>query len=226
MNIQHLTFSVLLMREIKIAFRSPQQLFLPVLFCCLVVLIFPLGLSPSPALLSSIAPGIIWVALMLAILLSLDNLFRKDLEDGFIETLFFSPRSLPTLLAGKVFGQWLVTSLPIICISIILAGTLGLPGSCFPTLLLSLLMGTLSLTFIGAISAALTAGLQQNGMLMTLLILPMYIPILIFGSNAIQNAALGTSSAPQLYMLSALLVLTLTLAPIAISASLRIGLAQ
>ena len=87
-------------------------------------------------------------------------------------------------------------------------------------------MGTLSLTFIGAISAALTAGLQQNGMLMTLLILPMYIPILIFGSNAIQNAALGTSSAPQLYMLSALLVLTLTLAPIAISASLRIGLAQ
>ncbi|MEH6503513.1 MAG: heme exporter protein B [Cycloclasticus sp.] len=221
-----LSFFILLQREFTIASRCTQQFLLPVFFFCLVVLLFPLGLSPSPELIQTIAPGIIWVATLLAVLFSLDNLFLEDFEDGFIELLIFSPCSLPVLLAGKVSGLWLIIIAPLLAISALLSVFLGLPVESLSTLMISLLLGTPILMFVGAIAAALTTGTQQNSMLSTLLILPLYIPVLIFASSAVQNAATGLSASPQLYMLSALLVLTLTLAPVAISSALKIGLSQ
>lgn len=220
------SFFILMQREFKIASRSVQQFLLPISFFSLVVLLFPLGLNPSPQLLQTIAPGILWVAALLAILLSLDNLFREDYEDGFLELLVLSPRLLALLLAGKVAGQWLIIILPLLLIASLFGIFLGLPNHSLGTLLISLLIGTPCLMLIGAIAAALTVGLQQSSVLITLLLLPLYLPVLIFGSSAVQHASTGLSSNPQLYMLSSLLILTLTLAPLAMSAAIKISLSQ
>jgi heme exporter protein B len=193
------------------------------LFFILVVSLFPLGIGPSPQLLATIAPGVIWVAALLATLLSMERLFRSDFEDGALEHLLLSPHSLPLLVLAKVSAHWLVTGLPLLLVSPLLGVLLQLPASAIRALPLTLLLGTPALSLIGAIGVALTVSLRRGGVLLTLLVLPLYVPVLIFGTAAVAAAGAGLPTTGQLALLGALLALALTLAPLATAAGLRIG---
>lgn len=219
-------FWALLRRDLLLAFRHRGELANPLLFFIIVITLFPIGISPQPKTLALIAPGVIWVAALLATLLSLDSLFRSDFEDGTLEQLVLSPHSLSLLVLAKVLAHWLVSGLPLIIISPILAYALFLPTDAYPALLLSLLLGTPILSLIGSIGVALTVGLRRGGMLLSLLILPLYIPILIFAASAVNVAADGFNFSGQLYLLSALLALAITLSPFATAAALRISLSS
>ncbi|WP_423911057.1 heme exporter protein CcmB [Candidatus Spongiihabitans sp.] len=211
-------------RDVAIAFRHFNEIFHPALFFIITVSLFPLAISPQPMFLQKLAPGIIWVAALLATLLALDGIFRSEYEDGTLELLVLSPHPLPILVVAKVCSHWLITGLPLILIAMGLGIMLNLPGSAFLAMLLSLLLGTPAMSMIGAIGAALTVGLRKSGVLLTLIIIPLYLPVLIFGSSAIQAAALQTNWAGQIYLLAAILILCLTLAPFAIAAAVRISL--
>ncbi|MGV6858692.1 MAG: heme exporter protein CcmB [bacterium] len=220
------SFIDLLKRDLIIAFRNRQEALNPLLFFVLVVLLFPLGVGPSPKLLLTIAPGIIWVAALLSALLSLDSLFRSDYDDGSLELMVLSPLPLPALVVAKVFAHWLMSAIPVLLMAPFLAISLGMPGDVIGLLLLTLLLGTPVLSFIGAIGVALTVGLKKSGMLLALLVLPLYVPVLIFGANALDVAMTGLPVSGQIYIMAALLVLSMTLAPLAIAAALRMGLSQ
>lgn len=196
------------------------------MFFVLVVLLFPLGIGPSPNLLLTISPGIIWVAALLSALLSLDSLFRADYDDGSLELMVLSPLPLPILVIARILAHWLLSATPILLMAPILAISLGMPGSVLGLLMLTLLLGTPVLSFVGAIGVALTVGLRKSGMLLALLVLPLYVPILIFGANAVDMAMAGLPVAGQLYIMGALLILSITLAPLAIAAALRMGLSE
>ena len=214
----------LMQRDLLLAFRHRAELVNPLLFFIIVVSLFPLGITPDKSTLQTIAPGILWVAALLATLISLDGIFREDLEDGSLEQLVLNPRPLGLLLLVKVFAHWLVTSLPLILVAPLLALLLFLPTEIWGSLLLTLLLGTPILSLIGGIGVALTVGLRKGGVLLSLLVLPLYIPVLIFGANALQNASYGMPITGQLYILAAMLVLALTLAPLAMAAAIRITL--
>ncbi|HWP00749.1 MAG TPA: heme exporter protein CcmB [Methylococcus sp.] len=216
-------FLAILQRDLLLAFRHRGELANPLLFFLIVVTLYPLGVSPDPELLRKIAPGVIWIAALLAALLSLENLFRSDFEDGSLEQLLLSPKPLPLLVLAKVLAHWLVSGLPMLLLAPVLALLLAMPGAAALTLEITLAIGTPLLSLIGAIGVALTVGLRRGGILLTLLILPLYIPVLIFATNAIAAASAGMPVEGQLYFLAALLVLALTLAPIAVAASLRIS---
>lgn len=218
------TFLVIVSTNIAIAFRHFNAVFHPLLFFIIIVSLFPLAISPEPIFLQKLAPGIIWVAALLATLLALDGIFRSEYEDGTLELLVLSPHPLSVLVTAKVCAHWLITGLPLILIAILLAIMLNLPASAFSAMLLSLLLGTPAMSMIGAIGAALTVGVRKSGVLLTLIIMPLYVPILIFGSSAIQAAALQTPWSGQIYLLAAILVLCLTLAPFAIATALKISL--
>ena len=210
-------------RDLKMAIRRRSELLNPLLFFILVVSLFPLGVGPGPQLLQEIAPGVIWVAALLATLLSMERLFRSDFEDGALEQLLLSPHALSLLVLAKVFAHWLVTGLPLILVSPLLGLLLHLPPEGIIALPVTLLVGTPALSLIGAIGVALTVGLRRGGVLLTLLILPLYVPVLIFGTAAVAAAAAGLPIAGQLALLGALLALALTLAPFATAAGLRIS---
>ena len=210
-------------RDLKMAIRRRSELLNPLLFFILVVSLFPLGVGPGPQLLQEIAPGVIWVAALLATLLSMERLFRSDFEDGALEQLLLSPHALSLLVLAKVFAHWLVTGLPLILVSPLLGLLLHLPPEGIIALPVTLLLGTPALSLVGAIGVALTVGLRRGGVLLTLLILPLYVPVLIFGTAAVAAAAAGLSIAGQLALLGALLALALTLAPFATAAGLRIS---
>lgn len=216
-------FVVLLRRDLLLGFRHRSELANPLLFFVLVVSLFPLGVGPELDLLRKLAPGVIWVAALLATLLSLDAIFRSDFEDGALEQLLVSARPLPVLVLAKVLAHWLVTGLPLLLIAPLLGVLLALPGGALGALLLTLALGTPVLSLVGAIGVALTVGLRKGGALLSLLVLPLYIPVLIFGANAVATAASGLPITGQLYVLAALLVLALTLAPFAAAAALRIS---
>lgn len=216
-------FFTLLQKELRLAFRKPGELINPLLFFVLVVTLFPLGVGPAPQLLTTLGPGVIWVAALLATLLALDRLFYSDFEDGALEQLLLQPHPLSLLALAKIISHWLVTGLPLVVLSPLLAVLLNLPPSAIPVLLLSLLLGTPTLSIVGAIGAALTVGLKRGGLLLTLLVLPLYIPVLIFGSGAVQAASVDLNTTGQLYILVAMLILALTLAPFAIAAALRVS---
>jgi heme exporter protein B len=216
-------FLAILQRDLLLAFRHRGELANPLLFFLIVVTLYPLGVSPDPELLGKIAPGVIWIAALLAALLSLESLFRSDFEDGSLEQLLLSPQPLPLLVLAKVLAHWLVSGLPMLLLAPVLAVLLAMPGAAACTLEITLAIGTPLLSLIGAIGVALTVGLRRGGILLTLLILPLYIPLLIFATNAVAAASAGMPVEGQLYFLAALLVLALTLAPIAIAASLRIS---
>lgn len=216
-------FLGVLRRDLQLAIRSRNELINPLLFFILVVSLFPLGIGPGPRLLAQIAPGVIWVAALLATLLSMERLFRSDFEDGTLEHLLLSPHSLSFLVLAKVLAHWLVTGLPLLVVSPLLGVLLQLPGSAISLLPITLLLGTPVLSLIGAIGVALTAGLRRGGVLLTLLVLPLYIPVLIFGSTAVAAAAVGLPVSGHLALLGALLALALTLAPLATAAGLRIS---
>ena len=210
-------------RDLKMAIRRRSELLNPLLFFILVVSLFPLGVGPGPQLLQEIAPGVIWVAALLATLLSMERLFRSDFEDGALEQLLLSPHALSLLVLAKVFAHWLVTGLPLILVSPLLGLLLHLPAEGIAALPVTLLLGTPALSLIGAIGVALTVGLRRGGVLLTLLVLPLYVPVLIFGTTAVAAAAAGLPIAGQLALLGALLALALTLAPFATAAGLRIS---
>lgn len=211
-------------RELKIARRRGGDLLNPLMFLALVVVLFPLGISPEPDLLARIAPGLLWVAALLAMLLSLDGLFRGDYADGSLEQMVLSPQPLPVLCLAKVFVHWLLTGLPLALCAPLLGVLLSLPGAGYLTLMLSLALGTATLSLIGAIGAALTVGLPRGGVLLSLLVLPLYIPVLIFGAGAVKAVVEGGVAGPALALLGALLSLAVAAAPFAVAGALRISL--
>ena len=211
-------------RDLTLAFRHRAEMANPLLFFVIVVTLFPMGITPETRILETIAPGVIWVAALLAAMLSLDTLFRSDFEDGALEQILLSPHPAAVLVLAKVLAHWLVTGLPLILAAPLLGVLLALPGDARWVLVATLALGTPVLSLVGAIGTALTVGLRRGGVLLSLLVLPLYIPVLIFGSNAVGTAADGLPVIGQLYFLGALLVLALTLAPLAIGAALRISL--
>lgn len=211
-------------RDLQLAMRSRAEMVQPFLFFILVVSLFPLGVGPEPELLRRMAPGVIWVAALLATYTALDGLLRSDLQDGTLEQFLLSPVPLPWLLLGKIFAHWLITGLPLVVAAPLLALLLDLPGMAMSTLLLALLLGTPTLSLVGAIGVALTAGLPRGGLLLALIVMPLYVPVLIFGAGAVAAAATGLTAIGQLYILAAMLILALTLAPLAMAAGLRIAL--
>jgi heme exporter protein B len=213
-----------LQRELLLAYRQRGELLNPLIFFTMVITLFPLTLNPSPKLLQTLAPGIIWVAALLACLLSLDRLFQTDAQDGSLEQLLLSPHPLSVLVLTKVFAHWLVTGLPLVILALLLGVMLNLPSSGLNCLVASLALGTPLLSLIGAIGAAFTVRLRHGGMLLALLVLPLYIPILIFGASAVTMASVGLSVTGQLAWLGALLMLGLCLSPVTIAAALRVGI--
>lgn len=213
----------LLKRDLRLAGRRRGELLNPLLFFAVVITLFPLGVGPDPQTLSGIAAGTLWVSALLAVLLSLDAMFRGDYEDGTLEQWLISPLPLPLLVLTRVFGHWLVTGLPLVVLAPLLGLLLQLPPSGVGALVNSLLLGTPVLSLVGAIAVALIVGLRRGGMLLALLVLPLYVPVLIFGAGAVDAATSGLPATGQLLMLAALLVLALTLAPLAAAAALRIG---
>jgi heme exporter protein B len=217
-------FFALLKRDLLLAFRHRGELANPLLFFLIVVTLYPLGVSPDEALLRKIAPGVIWIAALLAALYSLENMFRSDFDDGSLEQMALSPYPLSLLVLAKVLAHWLVSGLPMLLLAPLLAMFLAMPAPAMTVLELTLLIGTPLLSLIGSIGVALTVGLRRGGILLTLLVLPLYIPVLIFATNAVSAAAAGLSVTGQLYFLAAMLVLALTLVPLATAAALRISL--
>ncbi|MDX1496041.1 MAG: heme exporter protein CcmB [Salinisphaeraceae bacterium] len=213
----------ILRRDLLLAWRHPGELLDAWLFFILIVCLFPLGSRPEAELLRQFAPAIIWIAALLATLLSLERIFRSDVNDGSLEQFLLSPQPLTVLVLGKVIAHWFSSGLLILLASPVLGMALGMPSSALPILMLSLLLGTPILSLLGAIAVALTSGLRGAGMLLPLLLLPLYTPVLIFGAHAVQAAAEGLPTQGALTMLAALLMLALSLAPMAISAALRIS---
>lgn len=211
-------------RELAIARRRGSDLLNPLMFLALVVMLFPLGISPRPDLLADIAPGLLWVAALLAMLLSLDTLFRSDFADGSLEQMSLSPRPLSLLCLAKITVHWLLTGVPLALCAPLLGVLLSLPATGYLVLMLSLALGTATLSLIGAIGAALTVGLPRGGVLLSLLVLPLYIPVLIFGAGAVQAAIEGGIAGPALALSGALAAVALAAAPFAVAAALRISL--
>ncbi|MDX1698583.1 MAG: heme exporter protein CcmB, partial [Thiohalobacterales bacterium] len=182
---------LLLKRDLTLAVRHRGEMINPLLFFVLVTSLFPLGIGADPVLLKAIGPGIIWVAALLAALLSLDGIFRSDFEDGTLEQLLLSSHPVSILVLAKVLAHWLVTGLPLLLVSPLLGILLGLPPAGIQVLLITLLLGTPVLSLLGAVGVALTVGLRKGGMILSLLVLPLYVPLLIFAANAVDTAAAG-----------------------------------
>ena len=210
-------------RDLLLAFRRRGDLFNPILFFFLVSILIPLGVSAEEAVLAELAPGIIWVMALLATLLSMDGLFRSDFDDGTLEQLVISPHPLYLLVLSKIAVHWLVTGLPLAVLSPVLAATFALPSAGYGPLLLSLLVGTVNLSLIGAIGAALTVSLRKGGVLISLIIIPFYAPTLVFGTLAVTNAIFELPYRGHIAYIGALLALTLCLAPLAIASALKIS---
>ncbi len=217
-------FLRVLQRDLTLAFRHRGELANPLLFFIIVVTLFPLGVGPTPSVLETIAPGIIWVAALLSAMLSLDSMFRSDFEDGSLEQVTLSHHPLAVLVLAKILAHWLVTGLPLLFIAPLLGVLLFLPFSAMQTLVTTLALGTPILSLVGAIGMGLTVGLKRGGVLLSLLVLPLYIPVLIFGALAVNEAAAGLPVDGYLYVLGALLLFTLTLSPLATAASIRISI--
>jgi heme exporter protein B len=213
-----------LRRDLLLAFRRRSDVATTLFFFLIVSSLFPLGIGPEPAVLSSIAPGVLWVAALLAGMLSLTRLFAADYVDGSLEQMLLAPQPLTLLVLAKVFAHWLVCGLPVVMLAPIIGLQYALPSDVLLILVLSLLLGTPSLSLIGAIGAALTLGVRGSGLLVALLVLPLYIPVLIFGAGAVAASQHGMSAQAHLSLLAACSILSLVLAPWATAAALRISL--
>ncbi len=217
------TFRAALSRELLVLWRSPAEIINPLFFFVMVISLFPLAISPKPETLALIAPGVLWVAALLAVMLSLDGLFRRDQESGVLEQLLTSPVMTVVPVTAKLLAHWLLTGLPLVLVSPVLAHMLQLPDRVLGVVMLSLLLGTPALTVIGAIGSALTVGLNRGGILLAVLVLPLYIPVLIFGAGVIRTAMEGGPVPGVLAILVALLSLTASLGPLAVAAGLKIS---
>jgi heme exporter protein B len=217
-------FTLVVRRELCLSFRRPDQLLQPLVFFLIVTTLFPLGLSLQLSLLRDMAPGVLWVAALLSSLLSLDSLFKSDADDGTLEQLALCGQELTVIVVAKTIAHWLVTGAALVLVSPVVGTALGIPGSAFATMMLSLGVGTLTLSWLGAIGAGLTVGVRRGNVLLSLIVLPLAMPLLIFGAGATDRAVSGVSPAGALYFLAALCVFTCTLAPFAATMALRITL--
>ena len=215
---------VLIGRDLRLALRRREQVAQPLAFFALVTTLFPLAVSPESTQLRLLAPGALWVGALLAALLALDALFREDAHDGTLEQLVLSGQPLALLLLAKTSAHWLLTGLPLSLMAPLLGFTLGVPASAFASVTATMALGSAALSLIGAIGAALTLGIRRSGMLLAILILPLAVPILIFGARATTLAIRGESIAAPMELLAALAVLAFTLGPLAAAAAVRIGL--
>ena len=211
-------------RELAIAFRKPAEILNPLWFFLMIITLFPLLMGPNPELLGKIAPGIAWVAALLSALLSFERLFKDDYLDGSLEQLMLLPVGLPQVALAKVLAHWLLTGLPLLLLSPIAAVLLSLEMHVWWALVLTLLLGTPILSCLGAIGVALTVGLRKGGTLLSLLILPLFLPVLIFAAAVLEAATLNMGYSGQLAIIGAILAITLTFSPFAIAGALRISL--
>ncbi|ALS32230.1 MULTISPECIES: heme exporter protein CcmB [Pseudoalteromonas] len=218
-----LLFKAVFSKDVKLAFRQRAEIINPILFFLIVISLFPLAIGPEPGLLARMAPGIIWVAALLSTMLGLDKLFRDDYNDGSLEQLIASSYPLSLTVLAKVAAHWVITGLPLVLMTPLFALLLNLDNTALMATLLTLLLGTPLLSFIGAIGAGLTVGLQKGGILMSLLVLPLYIPVLIFATSAIDTSTMSLDYSGQLAILGAMLVIAIISAPIAISSALKVS---
>ncbi len=216
-------FTDIIRRELCIAMRRRADIVNPLWFFLMVITLFPLGIGPEPAVLMRIAPGIIWVAALLSALLSLERLFRDDFLDGSLEQMMLLPIPLPLVVLAKVCAHWLLTGLPLLLLSPLAALLLSLDTATWRAMALTLLLGTPTLSLLGAIGVALTVGLRKGGVLLSLLLLPLFVPVLIFATSAIDTASMQLPINGQLAILGAILAATLTFSPFATAAALRIS---
>lgn len=214
---------MVLKRDLLLAFRRQSDIATTLFFFIIVSSLFPLGIGPEAAVLSSIAPGVLWVATLLAGMISLTRLFAADFVDGSLEQMLLAPQPLALLVTAKVLAHWLVCGLPVVLLAPIIGLQYALPNDAILVLVYSLLLGTPALSLIGAIGAALTLGVRGSGLLVALLVLPLYIPALIFGAGAVAASQHGMSAQAHLSLLAACSLLALVLAPMATAAALRIS---
>ncbi|HZI88334.1 MAG TPA: heme exporter protein CcmB [Pyrinomonadaceae bacterium] len=217
-------FRWIVMRDLTLAWRRRADVLSTLFFFVIVVSLFPLGIGPETNLLRLIAPGVVWVAALLATMLSLGRLFANDFQDGTLEQLLLTPQPLYLVVLGKVLALWLVSGVPLALLSPVIGIQFGLGSNTLVVLVVSLLLGTPVLALIGSVGAALTLGLRGGGVLVSILVLPLYIPVLIFGAGAVDASILGSGVEANLSLLGALLALSLIFAPWATAAALRISL--
>lgn len=215
---------VLLSRDLSLMWQKRSDAMQPMLFALMVCVMFPLALGSEQTRLAQSAGAVIWVANLLASLLVLDNLYRSDFEDGSLEQLLLAPVPLPLVIASKVAVHWLTTALPVLIITPLLAQLLFLPANVLPVLMMSLFIGSILMSLIGAIVAALTLGIQRSGMLLALMALPMYVPVLVFGAGSVWQASQGLPWLGGIWLMCAGLALLLILAPWAAATALRLAL--
>jgi len=217
-------FYCTLRRDLTVSLRRVQDVLVPLIFFAIVVALFPLGVGPEPAMLAALAPGVLWVAALLAAMLSLPRLFAQDYAAGTLEQLLLAPHPLAVLVLAKIAAHWLLSGLPLVLLAPLFALQLQLPAQALPALLASLALGTPVLSLLGAVGAGLTLGLRGGGVLVSLLVLPLYTPVLIFGAGSVTAAAAGLDTEAYISILGAFLVLALTFAPWAAAAALRVSL--
>ncbi|WP_025771421.1 heme exporter protein CcmB [Thioalkalivibrio sp. HK1] len=218
-----MAFTAVIRRDLLLAIRHPAQAIDPLIFFLLVIALFPLGASPRRELLELVAPGVFWIAALLSTLLSLERMFRPDFEDGSLDLMLASPAPLPLIVLAKIIAHWLVTAIPLLLAAPLFSLLLGLPTTALPALLATLVLGTPTLSAIGAIGVALTTGLQRGGVLLSLLVLPLYVPVLVFATGAISAAANDLPFTGQIYILGALAALSCTLGAFVAAAALKIA---
>lgn len=216
-------FTTVMRRDLMVVMRRRSDVLNPLLFILMVVSLFPLAVGPGPDILGRIAAGVIWVAALLSALLGSERLFRDDFLDGTLEQLTLSPHPLPLLAAAKIVVHWLLSGLPLVILAPLCALLLKLPSEAWLTLLATLVAGTPILSAVTAIGAALTVSLGRGGALLSLLLLPLFIPLLIFATGAVEAALVGTAAWPQVLLLTGLSLLTLLLAPFAVAAAIRVS---
>lgn len=217
-----MTFRALVIRDLVLATRIGGGGAMAVGFFIVAAALYPLGIGPELVLLRRIAPGVLWASALLSCLLSLDRMFQADEEDGTLDLLLLSPFSPTGLILTKVFGHWLTTGLPLIIAAPYVAVTFDLEYASMSTLVLSMLLGTPTLSLVGAVGAALTVGIRRGGMLMSLLLLPLYIPVLIFGAGSVEATLFGIGPQTHMIVLLALLLGSLALCPIAAASALKL----
>jgi heme exporter protein B len=214
-------FRHLVMRELRLALRQGTDVAMVVSFFVITVTLFPLGVGPEPNILARIAAGVVWVTALLAVMLSLERMFQSDYDDGSVDLLLLTPAPLELVVLAKIVAHWLLTGFPLIVTAPVLAALMNMPGEGFAVLIVSMVLATPTLSLIGAVGAALTLGARRGGVLISLLVLPLYIPVLIFAVAAVDAAITDLSTKPHLLILGAMLAAALPLAPWAAAAALR-----
>ncbi len=215
--------SAILRRDLRLAMRQGVDVTLALAFFLIAASLFPLGVGPTPELLTRISPGIVWVLALLSVMLSLDRMFQADYDDGSLELMALSPQPLVLIAAAKAIAHWVTTGLPLVVLAPVIALLFDFPAEGYGAMILGLLLGTPALSFIGAIGAALVLGARRAGPLTALLVLPLYIPVLIFGVSAIDAALNQLDPTPHLLILAALLTGSLALGPVAAAAAIRVS---